>query len=106
MTQIFGGLAINSVLWFLVGSSLVFGKSWGGFIGDPTDFPLLLTLSNDECFENQTIPAVAYISFQMMFAVITPLLMTGAFVERLLWKPFVLFIILWEILIYYPVAHW
>jgi ammonium transporter, Amt family len=53
-----------------------------------------------------TIPGVTFASFQMMFAVITPLLITGAFAERLKWSSFFIFIIAWSILVYYPLAHW
>ena len=52
------------------------------------------------------IPLFFLVCLQMMFAAITPLLMTGAFAERLHWNPYLVFIFLWELLVYYPVAHW
>ncbi len=53
-----------------------------------------------------TIPGVTFATFQMMFAVITPLLITGAFAERVKWSAFVVFILAWSFIIYYPLAHW
>ena len=50
--------------------------------------------------------AAAFAMFQMMFAAITPLLMTGAFAERMRWKSFFVFTVLWEIIVFYPLAHW
>jgi Amt family ammonium transporter len=94
------------VLWYIVGFSLVFGDSLGGFIGSPATNPALQGVPHNGCIGDQHIPGLAYATFEMMFASITPLLMTGAFAERLLWKPYLLFIILWEILVYYPCAHW
>jgi Amt family ammonium transporter len=61
----------------------------------------------NKCHPNSpTIPVLAFATFQMMFAAITPLLMTGSFAERVRWKPFFIFTIFWEILVFYPVAHW
>jgi Amt family ammonium transporter len=61
----------------------------------------------NDCHSNApTIPAAAFALFQMMFAAITPLLMTGAYAERVNWRSFFVFTILWEFFVYYPVAHW
>jgi Amt family ammonium transporter len=105
--QAFSGLAILSVLWIVVGFTLAFAPSQGpGIIGGlnwiflndvPIDKPLNYA---------PTIPGVSYASYHMMFAVITPLLITGAFAERMKWSSFFVFIILWNIVIYCPVAHW
>jgi Amt family ammonium transporter len=106
LMQTFSGLAILSILWFVVGFTLVFAPSHNGFIGG-----LDWLFFNNVPFTSSldyapTIPGVTFASYQMMFAVITPLLITGAFAERLKWSAFFVFIIAWSLLIYYPLAHW
>lgn len=104
--QTFSGLAIGSTLWFVVGFSLVFAPSQGGIIGG-LDWAFFNNVPfNDSLDYAPTIPGVSFASYQMMFAVITPLLMTGAFAERLKWKAFFVFIIAWSIFVYFPLAHW
>lgn len=106
MTQIFSGVMTLSVLWMVIGYTLTFGPTAGGFIGNMDNF-LWLDVSYFECNEHApTIPSACFALFEMMFAAITPLLMTGSFAERMRWKHSFLFIILWEITVYYPVAHW
>ena len=107
LTQILVGIAMSSVLWFFFGLSFVFGESQHGIIGNPATFAGFRGLTAG-CLEDHapTIPALSYAMFQMMFAAICPLLLTGAYAERLMWKPFVIFTFFWEILVYYPVAHW
>lgn len=106
IVQTFSGLAILSILWLVIGFTLVFAPSHGGIIGGlnwilfnnvPFDKPLVYA---------PTIPGVSFASYQMMFAIITPLLITGAFAERLKFSSFVIFIVLWSIIVYYPLAHW
>lgn len=106
LTQVFAGIAMNSVLWFLIGFTLVFGESAGGFIGKLTTYPLFISVPTTSALPSMCVPGVAYAMFQMMFATITPLLITGSFAERLRWRAFFTFTILWEIFVYYPVAHW
>ncbi|HVX03389.1 MAG TPA: ammonium transporter [Nitrososphaera sp.] len=106
LMQTFSGLAILSTLWFVLGFTLVFSPSQNGWIGG-----LDWLFFNNVPFNNSvdyapTIPGVTFGSYQMMFAVITPLLITGAFAERLKWSSFFVFIIAWSIFIYYPLAHW
>src|ERR671919_18977 len=106
MMQTFSGLAILSVLWFLVGFTLVFSPSVGGIIGG-----LQWAFFNEVPIESAldyapSIPGVTFATCQMMFAVITPLLITGAFAERVKFSAFVVFIVAWSIFIYYPLAHW
>ncbi len=104
--QTFSGLAILSTLWFVVGFSLVFAPSQGNIIGG-LDWAFFNNVPfNDTLDYAPTIPGVTFGSYQMMFAVITPLLMTGAFAERLKWKAFFIFIIAWSLLVYFPLAHW
>ncbi len=96
------GVAI--VMWCLFGYSLAFGGNYGGIIGDFRWFGL-----NGVGMEtgpySDTIPHLVFCAFQMMFAVITPALLTGALVGRMRFKALFLFIILWSIIVYYPLAH-
>ena len=104
--QTFSGLAILSILWIVIGFTLVFAPSHGGIIGG-LDWMIFNNVPFDKPLNYApTIPGVSFATYQMMFAVITPLLITGAFAERMKFSSFILFIILWSILIYYPLAHW
>lgn len=106
LVQTFSGIAILSTLWFIFGFTLVFAPSQGGIIGG-LDWVFFNEIPiNDSLDYARTIPGVTFASFQMMFAVITPLLITGAFAERLKWSSFFVFIIAWSVLVYYPLAHW
>ncbi len=105
-------LGTTSVLWIFIGFSLVFGESAGGFIGSPASFPLLLNM--DVCTpagypmlpKPVAIPALLFAGFQMMFAVIAPALITGAFADRVQFRAYLLFTSLWLLLVYCPIAHW
>jgi Amt family ammonium transporter len=100
-------LGLISVQWVLVGYSLAFGPSLGGGIVGNLDFIGLMGVGgtpNNAYASN--IPHLAFAAYQMMFAVITPALITGAFVERVRFKTFLVFTVLWATLIYDPVAHW
>ncbi len=99
-------LALISVQWVLWGYSLAFGPDVKGIIGNLSWFGLNhvgLTPNKDYA---ATVPHLAYMMFQMMFAVITPALITGAFAERKRFKTFVLFTLLWATFVYDPIAHW
>ena len=100
--------AINTgdTAWVLIGYSLAFGPSQGGIIGG-LDWVGLngVGLEPNKDYA-ATIPHQAFMVFQMMFAVITPALISGAFAERKRFKSFVLFSLLWSLLVYVPVAHW
>ncbi len=100
-------LALVSVLWVLVGYSLAFGKDAGGLgiIGN-LDNVGLRGVGMDPGPYAPHIPAAAFALFQMMFAIITPALITGAFAERQRFKAFVLFALVWSLLVYAPVCHW
>lgn len=105
IAQVMGGLAMLTLLWVLVGYTLAFSGT-GAIIGN-LDAVFMSGVSYEDCDPTHPyIPAMAYALFQMMFAAITPLLMTGAFAERLRWRAFVPFILLWSLVVYYPVAHW
>ena len=100
-------LALVSVTWVLFGFTLAFGKDVNGWgIIGGLDFVGLRGVGKEPLDYAPTIPGTAYMAFQMMFAVITPALITGAFAERKRFKAFVLFSLLWTLLVYSPVAHW
>lgn len=106
LVQVMVGLITLSVLWDVVGFTLVYGKTQGGLIGG-MEHTFLLGVPYDDCNAfAPTIPAAAFAMFQMLFAAISPLLMTGAFAERLRFWPSFILIVGWEVLVYYPVAHW
>ncbi len=98
---------VVSVLWVTVGFSLSFGKSVGGFIGDPTTFLFFKdVLSGQPWSLAPTIPLALFALFQLMFAIITPGLVVGAVAERIRFTSYVLFIALFSLLVYAPIAHW
>lgn len=105
--QIFFGLALMSVIWFVFGFSLTFGPDTAGLVGN-LNWTFLKGVPFDDSLPQYApdIPGVLFAKFQMMFAVITPLLLTGAIAERMKFSAFVIFIVAWSILIYYPLVHW
>jgi ammonium transporter, Amt family len=99
-------MGVVTVLWVLFGYSLAFGGFGnGGWIGN-FDFVGLKDLTNAASDVSPTIPALAFVAFQLTFAIITPALITGAIADRMRWVAWVWFIALWSILVYLPVAHW
>src|SRR5438094_552191 len=104
----FFGLAIVSVVWVLVGFSLAFGPDLNGMglVGNFDYVGFMGVGLTPSTVYAVTIPFVLFAAFQLMFAAITPALITGAFAERKRFASFVLFTILWSILIYSPIAHW
>ncbi|HSG74164.1 MAG TPA: ammonium transporter, partial [Nitrosopumilaceae archaeon] len=105
--QIFFGLALLSVMWFTFGFSVSFGEDTAGLAGN-FDWVFLKGIPWDEPLEQYapTIPGVLFVKFQLMFAAITPLLLTGVVAERMKFKSFIIFIIAWSVFIYYPLVHW
>ncbi len=104
--QIFFGLALLSVMWFVFGFSLSFSPSEHGLIGDMQWVFLKGVPSDDSLDFAPTIPGVLFVKFQLMFACITPLLLTGTIAERMKFSSFIVFITAWSMLIYYPLVHW
>ncbi len=114
LMQNFFAMGLIAVVWAVTGFSLAFGDG-GGFVGD-FDFTFMRNinvLDADGFLVNQlpgleflTVPPVAFFAFQMMFAIITPALITGATADRLKFGSYAVFIALWSILVYSPVAHW
>jgi Amt family ammonium transporter len=106
LMQCFMTLAIVSVIWVLWGYSIAFGPDSGnGLWGDLSLFALA-GVSHEVVYPGLRIPAMAFMVFQLMFAVITPALITGAYAERMKFSAFLLFTVLWSTLIYSPLAHW
>ena len=103
--QCFSGLAVLSILWIVVGFSLTFSVNNGIIGGLEWMFLKNVPLENPLSYAS-SIPGISYVSFQMMFAIITPLLMTGAFADRMRFRTYLIFIVIWSIFIYYPIAHW
>jgi Amt family ammonium transporter len=99
-------LALISVQWVLWGYSLAFGPDKGGIIGGLEWVGLNNVGLEPNADYAATVPHQAYMAFQMMFAVITPALITGAFAERKRFKAFVIFTLLWATFVYDPIAHW
>jgi Amt family ammonium transporter len=98
-------IALISVQWVLYGYSLSFGADIGGLIGG-LNFAGLAGVGAAPSDYAPTVPHLAFAAFQMMFAIITPALITGAFVERVRFKTFLVFSVLWATLVYDPVCHW
>lgn len=106
---------VVGVLWVVVGFSLAFGKSIGGFIGDPSTYlffkgvlsgaPVLGPAAGDAAVK-LSIPLGLFALFQLMFAVITPGLVVGAVAERIRFTSYILFTVLFSLLVYAPLAHW
>ncbi len=99
-------LALISVQWVLWGYTLAFGPDIGGVIGGLDWFGLAGVGTDPNPDYAKTIPHLAFVAFQMMFAIITPALITGAFAERKRFKAFVVFSLLWATFVYDPLAHW
>lgn len=98
---------IVSVLWVVVGFSLCFGEDIGGFIGNPMTFLFFKNVANGAPWSlAATIPLTLFALFQLMFAVITPGLVVGAVAERIRFTAYTLFIVLFSLLVYAPLAHW
>ena len=115
MLQSFIVMGVVSVIWVVFGFSLAFGNDIGGFIGNPLDFFMLNNVGceNMNGFDESTIglavtsiPLALFALFQMKFAIITPSLITGSFAERVKFSGYVVFMGLWTIFVYCPLAHW
>jgi Amt family ammonium transporter len=103
--QSFIALALVTVLWVLVGYTLAFGPDKAGLIGG-LDFVGLGHVGAAPSAYAPTVPATAFMVFQLMFAIITPALIAGAFAERMKFSGYLMLIGLWSIFVYAPIAHW
>ncbi len=107
MLQSFIATGLISILWFVLGFGLVFGESIGGFIANPSEFLFMKGLNGHAPWAAApTIPILLFALFQMKFAIITPALVVGGTAERIRFTSYVLFMILFSIFIYSPLAHW
>jgi len=105
MMQSVAAIGIVSVVWLLIGYSLAFGPDVGGVIGGLANLGLA-GVSDAPTTLAPTVPGFAFVAFQLMFAVITPALIAGAFAERVRFGGYVAFVALWSLLVYSPIAHW
>lgn len=102
----FISLGIVTILWVLYGFGLAFGTDQGGFIGWDGNFAGLSGIGLTELWGATTIPVYVFAVFQLMFAIITPALISGALADRVKFTAWALFIALWVTVVYFPVAHW
>jgi len=107
MLQSFICMGVISVMWVVVGFSLAFGDSIGGIIGDPRTFFMFDGVGAATHKDlAPTIPVMLFALYQLKFAIITPALVTGSFAERVRFSSYLVFICLFSIVIYSPLAHW
>jgi Amt family ammonium transporter len=107
MLQSFIALGVVSIIWYVIGFSLCFGESIGGVIGNPFDFVFFDNVGTAPHPRIATaIPFVLFAAFQLKFAIITPALITGSFAERIRFWSYVIFMCLFTLFIYCPIAHW
>jgi Amt family ammonium transporter len=106
MMQSFISMGLVTVLWAVLTFSLAFGPDINGIIGG-LDFAMMRGVGLEPSgMYGTTIPFFAFFVFQMMFAIITPALITGAFTERMNFKSYLVFLVAWSVIVYAPLAHW
>lgn len=104
MIQSFVSLGWSTVLWIAFGYSLCFSGGEGGIFGN-FDKAFMMGIGIDSMYSNGKIPEILFVAYQMMFAIITPALITGAFVNRVTFKSYMIFLTVWQIMVYYPFVH-
>jgi Amt family ammonium transporter len=104
MMQSFVSMGWTTVIWFVYGYSLCFSGDWHGIIGDTHQF-FLRNTTLATASPNPTIPAFVFFGYQMMFAIITPALISGAFTNRVTFKAYMLFLTAWLTFVYFPFVH-
>src|SRR5213595_2078158 len=104
MIQSFVSLCWTTVVWYVCGYSLCFSGDVGGVIGN-LDLAFLRGVNLMAPSPNDSIPLIVHIAYQMMFAIITPALITGAFANRVTFKAYFIFLTLWLLLVYFPFVH-
>lgn len=106
MLQSFIALGVVSILWVFVGFSLAFGESIGGIIGNPLTYFAFNNVGVEPNSDfSSTIPFLLFALFQLKFAIITPALITGSFAGRVRFRSYILYMVLFSLLIYSPLAH-
>jgi Amt family ammonium transporter len=104
MIQSFASMGITTVMWWLVGYSLCFSGGANGIYGN-FNVAFLRGVSPGDLYTPSGIPLVVLIAYQMMFAIITPALITGAFTNRVTFKAYLIFLVVWQLFVYYPFVH-
>jgi Amt family ammonium transporter len=104
MIQSFVSMCLTTVIWYLVGYSLCFSGDVGGVIGNLNN-AFLRGVDLNTILTSAQIPLFVFIAYQMMFAIITPALITGAFANRVRFPAYLAFLVLWLILVYFPMVH-
>src|SRR5262245_54198980 len=104
MIQSFASMGITTILWWAVGYSLCFNGGSGGIYGN-FDKSFLIGVHPTSVFLPSHIPVYTFVAYQMMFAIITPALITGAFVDRVTFKAYLIFLVVWQLFVYYPFVH-
>lgn len=106
MLQSFIAMGVISIIWVVFGFSLAFGESIGGFVGNPATFFMFQNVMDGKPWSlAPTIPLALFAFFQLKFAIITPALISGTFSERIKFESYILFMCLFSIFIYAPLAH-
>jgi Amt family ammonium transporter len=115
MMQCMAGMAVGSMMWWIVGHGLAFGPDLNDkqFIGDPWPYLFFRKMGRGDgitgggCYPGAAnIPSTIFASFQMMFALMVPVIVTGAWAEKMTMKAFWIFMVLWPVCCYYPETHW
>ncbi|MEO8209597.1 MAG: ammonium transporter [bacterium] len=105
MIQSFVSMGITTILWFFVGYSLCFSGGDGGIIGNLDKIMMSGVTLNSAFSGNPKLPEFVFMAYQMMFAIITPALITGAFMNRVTFKAYLVFLVMWQLFVYYPFVH-
>ena len=106
MMMSFVAMAVIGVQWVLIGYALAFGKTVGGVFGWDWDLFALNGIAPTKLYGDKHIPELVFVMFQGKFAIITPALISGAVAERMKFKTYLAFCLLWSTFIYAPLAHW
>ncbi len=104
MIQSFVSMGVTTILWYAVGFSLCFSGGEGGIIGN-LDMAFLRGIDPSTPFADGQIPMLVFVAYQMMFAIITPALITGAFSNRVRFPAYLIFLVGWLLLVYFPFVH-
>jgi Amt family ammonium transporter len=104
MIQSFVSMGITTIIWYAVGFSLCFSGGEGGIIGN-LDMAFLAGVTPGTPYGDGQIPMLVFVAYQMMFAIITPALITGAFSNRVRFGAYLIFVVLWLLLVYFPFVH-
>src|SRR6266498_3238661 len=104
MIQSFVSMGVTTIVWYAVGYSLSFSGNPGGVIGNLNN-AFLRGIDINSVFISAQIPLFVFIAYQMMFAIITPALITGAFANRVRFNAYLIFLVAWLLLVYFPMVH-